>query len=63
MATSAMQANLTEFRTPNLEKMHPNWAPRLHPKCSKNPSIGDVGSHFKSEFVFQTIFDPILMVF
>ena len=62
-ATLAVQANLGEIKTSNLQKMHPNWAPQFHPKWSKNPSIGDVGSHFTFKVVFQTIFGLILMVF
>ena len=62
-ASVGRHANLTELKTPDLENIQPNWQRKVHSKCSKNPCVGEVGSHSKSKFVFPTRFYLLLFVF
>ena len=60
--TLAMQANLNEFRIPNLGKCNKIGNPNSDPKCSKKPSIEGVGSSFTSKLSFETIFHSMLYI-
>ena len=50
-------------REPEFGKMSQIWDAKCEPKCSKNPFIGGVGTHFISKLSFGKLFNAFWDVF